>query len=112
MADLPEKVPYHNLTILYRVKLPDPPIISKEEDEKLLYSYIREQFELSKAAHKIYSDNNKLFIGLINYYDSQFFLSYVACLNLYFYRRLRIKKNFSRIKSLFRSVIYTLRSPC
>ena len=107
MEEKVELTPYHNITIKYRIKLPDPVIISKEDDEKFLYSYVREQFELSKAALKLESANN-LFISLLNFHESQFFLSYVVCLNLFLYRRFRIKKNFSRVKSMFRSVIYTI----
>jgi hypothetical protein len=98
--------PTNDLTIKYRIKLPSPPIISKEEDEKFLYKYMIENFEEAKAA-MLLPNVNEYAIAKFNSYDSGLSLTYLLCFNLFLYRRFRIKNQLTRSRSFLKSLLFT-----
>lgn len=88
-------------TMIFQVRLPSQPIISTEKDEKYLFYETIEKFEKAKIFLNL--GNPKL----LDYFNlntmTLSFFSMAPVLFLFLYRRFRIKKNNSRIKSFAKS---------
>jgi hypothetical protein len=91
----------NEFTITYRVKLPDNPIISKEKDENYLFIYTIEEIEKAKLFMNIGNSNLLSYFG--SYTINLSIISYAPVILLFFYRRFRIKKNNTKIKSFLKS---------
>ncbi len=84
-------------SIIYRVKLPTNLITAPEKDERFLYYYTIESMEKAKVFLNL---GNTSLVNYFNIYNMNIsFISLLPVLYLGLYRRFRIKKQNSRIKS-------------
>jgi hypothetical protein len=87
--------------ITYRVKLPETPILTKEKDKEKLFIYTIEEIEKAKVYMSYGNQNLRSFFAL--YQSNLIFISFAPVILLFFYRRFRIKKKNSHIKSFVKS---------
>jgi hypothetical protein len=90
--------------VTFRVKLPSSPIISKEKDEKYLFFNTIESIEKAKVFMN--TGNSHLYKSNVLTVMNIGIMSMLPVINLFFYRRFRITKQKSRLKSfLFAFII-------
>jgi hypothetical protein len=92
-------------TFTYRVKLPDPPIISPTMDEKYNYRYVVELMEKTKCQADLPEKNFYYFN--YNYYHrlSPLINSLTAIIIIMSYRKFRYYKNNTLVKSILKTTL-------
>lgn len=91
-------------TITYRVKLPSNPIISDEKDTEYLFLHTIDKIERGKYFLNLANSNLTNFYTVNNM--SLTFFSFIPVIQIYFFRKFRIKSN-TKMKSFLKSSLIT-----
>ena len=92
----------------FRIPLPTKPIITKELDEKFLYSYVIEQMEKAKVIADT-PDKNLNLTAVKSIRQMKLYLSSIEYffIPLMLYKRFKYKKNNTTVKSLLKTTAIT-----